>query len=141
MPPDDPRNLHLKRLRAWRNRADGDPALGAFLPKQFKQEVERPYKQMGALAGLWAKLLPRELAEHTVLEGLSRGVLKVAVDSSPRLYELDRLLRSGLERALVTAHKGPALRRIQLRVAAPRSADSPGRVSPPRGPDAEGEEG
>ena len=43
-------------------------------------------------------------------------MLRVAVDSSARLYELDRLLRSGLQKQLISQSKGPAVRRVQLRV-------------------------
>jgi hypothetical protein len=64
---------------------------------------------------LWTDLVPAELVAHSRLEGLSRGVLRVAVDSSSHLFELDRLLRGGLEQRLITSHKGPAFRRVQLR--------------------------
>ena len=63
---------------------------------------------------LWTELLPDEIIEHTRLDSLARSVLTVSVDSSARLYELDRLLRSGLEKQLITAHKGPAFRRVKL---------------------------
>ena len=43
-------------------------------------------------------------------------VLRVAVDSSERLYELDRCLRGGLEQELIRAMPVTAVRRIQLRV-------------------------
>lgn len=107
---------HLDRLRGWRNRKERDLTLG-FLADQFKRHVARPHRQLEQLVGLWAELVPADLAAHTRLAGLARGVLHVDVDSSARLYELDRLLRSGLERQIITRHKGPAMRRIQLRVA------------------------
>jgi hypothetical protein len=44
-------------------------------------------------------------------------VLRVSVDSSGRLYELDRLLRGGVLDELITRHKGKALRRVDLKVA------------------------
>lgn len=111
--PDARRIDHLRR-----HRLEPEPDLSlAFLKKQFQQEVARPYKQLGALSQLWMKLLPRELLDHTRLEGLSRGVLRVAVDSSSHLYELDRLLRSGLSDQLIQQHRGAAFKRIQLRLA------------------------
>lgn len=85
-----------------------------FLAKQFKREVARPHKQLADLVDLWAQMVPPELVGHTRLLGLARGVLRVAVDSSARLYELDRLLRGGLERELITRHKGAALHRVKL---------------------------
>ena len=88
----------------------------AFLKDQFKREVEKPHKQLAKLIDLWSELVPRELAEHTRLDALQRGVLRVSVDSSAQLYELDRLLRSGLEQTLITRYAGPAFRRIRLQV-------------------------
>lgn len=115
MPQRDPTDLHLGRLRQWRNKPEADAGMG-FLKKQFKAEVEKPYKQLASVAEVWTKLVPVELLSHTKLESFSRGVLRVAVDSSARLYELDRLLRSGLEQQLITDHRGPAFRKIQLHV-------------------------
>lgn len=115
-PRPDPRDAYLKKLRGWRTRPAPERSLAEFLPAQFKQEVERPYKQMASVVRPWMELVPAELRSHTRLEALSRGVLRVVVDSSARLYELDRLLRGGLEQRLISAHKGPAFRKVQLRV-------------------------
>ena len=112
----DPADQYLNRLRQWRNRREPDLTLG-FLRDQFKRELLKPAKQLTEMAALWQELVPAHLAQHTRLESLSRGVLKVSIDSSSRLYELDRLLRGGLEQELITRHKGPAVRRIQLRTA------------------------
>lgn len=117
MPSPDPADAYLARLRGWRNRREYDHSLG-FLRDQFKREVEKPAKQLSAMAAIWDELLPAELARHTRLEAISRGILRVSVDSSSRLYEINRLLRDGLETELIKRHKGPAVRKIQLRVAA-----------------------
>jgi len=117
MAAKDPYQSHLDGLRARRNRKDPDLSLG-FMVGQFKREVQKPYEQLGALAEIWLEVVPAEIAEHTRLMGLTRGVLRVAVDSSGRLYELDRLLRDGVFDELVTRHKGKALRRVELKVAA-----------------------
>jgi len=113
--PSDPYQTHLDGLRARRNRKDPDLSLG-FMREQFKRDVQKPYEQLGELTTIWAELVPEALADHTRLVGLSRGVLRVTVDSSGRLYELDRLLRSGTFDELVTRHKGKALRRVDLKV-------------------------
>lgn len=115
MATKDPYQSHLDGLRDRRNRKDPDLSLG-FMTEQFKHEVQKPYEQLGALAEIWQELVPTELAKHTRLMGLTRGVLRVAVDSSGRLYELDRLLRDGVFDELVTRHKGKALRRVELKV-------------------------
>lgn len=109
-------NDYLMRLRRWRNRPEPDLSMG-FLQKQFKQQIEKPYKQLGAIATLWESLIPNDLAQHTKIDSLQYGVLQISVDSSARLYELDRLMRGGLEQRLIIGHKGPALRKVRLRVA------------------------
>jgi hypothetical protein len=109
--PDD----YLSRLRQWRNRPEPDVSLG-FLSKLFKQEIEKPFKQLAEVSQVWAELVPEAMARRSRLESLERGVLRVTVDSSATLYGLDRLLRSGLQRRLITACKGPAVRRVKLQV-------------------------
>lgn len=106
---------HVEKMRTLRVRPERDVSM-AFLADQFKREVARPFKQLGDLVELWNELLPGEVAAGTRLEALARGVLSVAVDSSARLYEVDRRLREGLERELITRHKGAAFRRVKLRV-------------------------
>lgn len=106
----------LERLRGFRNKPETDLSLG-FLKDAFKREVERPYKQLAAITEVWARLVPEPLARHARLESLQRGVLRVAVSSSAHLYELDRLLRDGLQQRLIIEHRGPAIRKVQLHVA------------------------
>lgn len=132
MSESDPREQPLKRLRQWRNRPELAEGMG-FLKGFFKSQVEKPYKQLASLIEVWETLVPADFREHTRLEGLNRGVLKVAVDSSARLYELDRLLRAGLEQSLITAHRGPTFRKIQLRLASVDSPEPPRASDPGRG--------
>jgi hypothetical protein len=115
MPSRDPADMRLNRLRQWRNTPARDDTM-AFLKKQFKAEVEKPYKQLESVVEVWLRLVPHDLLAHARLESFSRGVLRVVVDSSAHLYELDRLLRGGLEQRIITEHRGPAFRKIQLHV-------------------------
>ena len=87
-----------------------------FMRNQFKREVQKPYEQLGDLSAIWSELVPEALSIHTKLVSLNRGVLRVSVDSSGRLYELDRVLRGGVFGELVTRHKGKAIRRVELKV-------------------------
>ncbi len=103
-------------MRRYRVRSEADHSL-AFMADQFKREVARPFKQLGALVGLWDELVPEKLAAACKLESLQRGTLTVAVNSSAVLYELDCTLRDGLERELVVRHRGAAFRRVKLRLA------------------------
>ncbi len=116
--PPDPRQSHLDQLRRHRVWREKDTSLG-FLKDQFQKQVARPHKQLQSLVELWQELVPPELAVHTRLVSLNRGTLHVAADSSARVYELDRLLRGGLQQELITRHRGPAFRKVQIRLCEP----------------------
>ncbi|BAM03582.1 DciA family protein [Phycisphaera mikurensis] len=112
--PRDPEE-RLQRVRGFRVRPERDESLG-FLAAAFQREVARPHKQLAGLVGVWNELVPPAVAGRTRLESLTRGTLSVAVDSSATLDVLDRLLRGGLRVEIIKANRGPALRRIRLRV-------------------------
>ena len=114
MPPRDP-HLRLAQLRQWRTRPEADRSL-AFLRADFKRNVAKPHHQVAAIIELWRQSVPPELQAHARLDSLVHGVLKVAVDDSAHLYELDRLLRTGLQQLIVRTAKSPAVRRILLRL-------------------------
>jgi hypothetical protein len=107
----------LTQLRRYRNRPQPDLSLH-FLADQFKRDVERPFRQLQSITELWRRRIPPDLLEHTRLDSLTRGTLRVTVDSSSRLYDLDQLLRSGLHNTLIREHQGPAFRKIKLVVGA-----------------------
>ena len=111
----DPVQEHLDRLRASRSLPKRDLSL-SFLTDQFKRDVAKPYKQLGDLTELWGELLPARLVERTRLVGLSRGTLHVEVDNAAAHYEIDRLLRGGLQKQLIEGHRGPAFRKVQVKV-------------------------
>ena len=111
----DPIQEHLERLQASRSLPKRDLSLG-FLSEQFKRDVVKPFKQLGDLSELWAELVPARLVERSRLVGLSRGVLHVEVDNPAAHYEIDRLLRGGLQKQLIEGHKGPAFRKVQIKV-------------------------
>jgi hypothetical protein len=112
----------LDRVRELRNRPDADLSM-RFLKKQFSQQVAQPHKQLSAFAQAWRASLPAALVEQTRLESLSRGVLRVSVTSSAHLFEIDRLLRSGLEQRILGASRGSTVRRIALVVASPSPSE------------------
>jgi len=111
----DATSQHVDKIRSLRVRPPRDFSL-SFMADQFKRDVAKPFKQLGSLVELWNELLPADVAAGTRLEALQRGVLTVAVDSSARLYDLDRRLRGGLEQQLLTRHKGAAFRKVKLKV-------------------------
>ena len=106
---------HLERLRKHRNFKDRDFSLG-FLERQFKNEVEKPFKQIADLVEVWNRLVPAHIVDHTRLESMNRGTLRVIVESNSWLYELDKALRSGLQQQIISEFRGKAFRRIQLSV-------------------------
>ena len=122
----------LDSLRKDRSLPKRDLSLG-FLEAQFKREVAGPYKQLGDLAALWSELLPDHLVTRSKLVGLSRGTLHIEVDSPAVHYEIDQCLRGGAQRLLVERHRGPAIRKVQVRVGTrqPAVADHPLRQPPP----------
>ena len=112
----DPSHQHrLDDLQQHRRRRQKDVTLSSFIQK-FQREVDKPYRQLERIIPIWRELVPPELDEHTRLESFQRGVLRVSVDSSAHLYELDRLLREGLENQLITSVKGAPLRKVHLRL-------------------------
>ncbi len=114
MPDGSPQQRRLERLRQWRNKAQPDRTL-SFVREQVEKNIVKPHKQIGNLAALWREAVPEKLAVRTALRGIARGVLTVQVADSPTHYELDRLLRSGLEQQLRQACKVP-LRKIKISV-------------------------
>lgn len=104
----------LRQLGTWRTRPPRDLSLH-FLKDQFQREVAKPYKQLGQIVELWREHVPDHLHQRTALRSLQRGRLTVTVSDSSTLYELDRLLRGGVEQTLRRQFPGN-LRRVKLEV-------------------------
>lgn len=105
---------HIGNLRTWRTRPERDLSLG-FVADFVKRQYAKPQKQLGKVVEVWRERVPDEFQQRTVLAGLSRGILNVHVADSPTLYQLDHLLRAGLEREL-TRTPGVTLRRVKLKL-------------------------
>ena len=69
-----------------------------------------------SLRRVWVARVPAELRGHVRVEAVSRGILRIAVDSSCTLDRLARMLRGGLQRELVAAGGGSTVRRVRLHV-------------------------
>ena len=111
-----PHDQHIRNLRRWRDGEEKDLSL-SFVAEHVRRQIGKPHKQLGELSTLWTRHVPAHLLEQTALASLSRGVLTVRVADSATLYELDRLMRAGLEMRIRAA--APAtLRRIKLTIAA-----------------------
>ena len=77
---------------------------------------EEPEDLLVPLRRVLVARVPAELRGHVRVEAISRGALRIAVDSSCTLDRLARMLRSGLQRELVTAMDGCLIRRVRLHV-------------------------
>jgi len=110
---------HLQRLRDWRNRREPDLSL-RDLPEQFERQYGKPRKELGQVSTVWESLVPDQLNERIRLESFRRGTLTVSTDSSAVLYELQRLLREGLQRDLTEAYRGGILRKVKVTMTSDR---------------------
>lgn len=105
-----------RQLRtAWQNRqiADRTTTLGEPLALFMKHTLARRVKQLGALASIWDEVIPEEIREHTALETFKGGTLSVVVDSAPHRFQLEMLLKSGLQRMLAERFPG-ALTKVKI---------------------------
>ena len=109
--PTDP----IARLRHFRTHRDPDLSIHDTVSRMASQWA-KTHKQLGQVAELWETYVPEPLAGRTRLVSLLRGVLTVEAADASTLYELDRLLRSGLQRTLREGLKTGSLSRVKLRV-------------------------
>ncbi len=99
----------------WQQRQFNDRAaplsrpLGMFM----KYKLAKKVRQLSKLGEVWDTLIPDEINDHTALESFNRGVLTVAVDSSPHRYNLQMLLSGGLMRELQARFDG-AINKVKL---------------------------
>ncbi|HNX26412.1 MAG TPA: DciA family protein [Phycisphaerae bacterium] len=87
--------------------------LAAPLTMLMKHQIGRRVKKLSELSVIWDELLPDIIREHTVLDDFNNGTLKVVVDSPAVRFELQTILRSGIERELKTRFGG-ALNKIKI---------------------------
>jgi hypothetical protein len=95
---------------------DFDPRAGIPMKSQFEdlaRRIERDYARTGGFGGIWAVVVPEVLRSRTHVRSYQHGVLTVWVADAATRFELDRLLRTGLEQEL--RRRAPAtLRRVRL---------------------------
>ena len=124
------REQYLQRLRQWRNRPPRDLTLSG-LSEYVDRAFVKPSKHLGQFVELWERHGPQALAPRTALAKFHRGVLTVHVADSATLYELDRLVRGGLQRQIASEAK-TTLRKIRLAIA---HFDNPEPPEPPEPPE------
>jgi hypothetical protein len=89
-----------------------DP-LSRPLAMLMKYTLGKRVKQIGQVSRVWREMIPDELLSHTALESLHRGVLTVLVDTAAHRFQLETLLRGGMERQIRRRCTSP-LRKIRL---------------------------
>lgn len=90
---------HIEELRKHRQRPERDLSI-TQLVGAMGDDARRTQRRLGALIDLWSQLVPGELEKHSRVVGVRGGVAAVQCDSASTKYELDRLLRQGLEQEL-----------------------------------------
>ncbi len=103
----------LQRMRQW-YRPDRDRSL-SFVGDLVKKQVTRPHQKLGKAAAAWSELIPEHLLRRTALARLRAGVLTVYAADDATRYELDCLLRSGVQRNIQRRCKA-SVRRIKVQV-------------------------
>jgi hypothetical protein len=104
----------IERLRQHRAIKGKDVSI-TNLVAATAEDAAKTQKKMGELIALWEELIPPKLAAQSKFTGLRNGVLQVTAASSSVMYEIDRLLRQGIEEQIRSRHRG-SLSRIKLRV-------------------------
>ncbi len=104
----------IERLRTLRTRPARDLSI-TTLVGDIAERTRKTHKKFGSLIELWEANVPPVLCARTSITGLRGGTMHVAVDSAATSYELDRLLREGLEQTLRSQYRG-TLMRVRLKV-------------------------
>ncbi len=104
----------IRRLQALRGRPERETSISPLVAGKAA-EARRAERGLGSFVDLWEGVMPQELALRTRVTGLRGGVVQVTVDSSSTAWELDRLLREGLQEQLRRAY-GRTLLRVRITV-------------------------
>lgn len=118
----DPRLDRLARIAPYRGRREYDPSINSFL-ETTKKRAKRDEKRLASFTEAWERLVPPEVLASCRLVGARGSTVTVEVDSSPAKYELDRLLRTGLQANLRRLYTGPLIN-VRTRLGAPDQSDS-----------------
>ena len=110
----DPRLARLARLAPYRRIREFDASIGKLV-RDTKKRAQRDEKRFSSFSEAWEQLVPPTLLAASRLAGSRGSTITIEVDSSAAKYELDRLLRSGLETNLRSLYTGP-LTRIRTRL-------------------------
>jgi predicted nucleic acid-binding Zn ribbon protein len=94
---------------------DNTASLGDVLSGLMGDRISPRQEMFGLIAGAWSQLLPVELCQHCKIAEVSNGRLKVFVDSSSYMYEM-QLLSSELLKELASQCPQAKIREIKFAV-------------------------
>ena len=114
---NDPRLARLRRLAPYRRRQERECSI-TDLVESTQKSARRTQSRSGAFTEVWERLVPTEISNDCRLGEFRGGVITILVESSSAKYQLDNLLRSGLEVELRRDYPGP-LTRVKTRLAPP----------------------
>lgn len=99
----------LRESRVWADRAK---PIGAIL-RDTSEEIERSARRLRGAGGAWHESCPERLALRTRVLGLHRGVLTIGADDASTRFEVDRWLRAGGEREVISSSSA-AVKKIKI---------------------------
>jgi hypothetical protein len=104
----------LQKLREYRSPRQQQLGAGALI-ERIQHSAQTTRRKLGQMIDLWQLHVPADMAAQTRLCAFARGTLHVEVPNASVRYELDRLLREGLEQQLRLSFRG-SLRGVKVKV-------------------------
>ena len=102
----DSRLARLARIAPYRRRREREPSITKIVEDTLKK-ARRDEKRIGSFAEAWEALVPEELLRACTIGSVRGSKITIEVDSSSAKFELDRLLRGGLQVELRRLYTGP----------------------------------
>ena len=91
---EDWNDQKLEQITKNRQKKSSAKSVKKLIRSFMKRDVYPRQRKLAFLAHIWQQLLPDELIEHTCLENIRGGQLRVLVDNAPCLHELTLLKES-----------------------------------------------
>lgn len=113
----------IEQLRKYRVKTGPETSIASIVSGVASQ-AQKTHRKLGQLIDLWEQHVPADISRRTAITSIRGGTLHVAVADASTNYELDRLLREGLEKALRSAYRG-TLVRVRLKVSPSEVASEP----------------
>lgn len=101
--------LQLHVLRKFRQRKQPQSALAPAI-ERIREEVRKSDSKFARLIELWRELIPEHLQPHATPSSFRAGTLHVEVNCAATGYEIDRLMRGGMEQTLRSRFHGSLVR-------------------------------